>query len=272
MAHNVESLIWSRYVETETNAVKRWYIRRQWQKFEKFEAWAYSAATLTVAVSEADAALMQSRFEVPEVAVVDNGVDTAFFTPQRDVERDPARLLFLGSLDWRPNLDAVQQLLNDIFPAVKARIPQATLSLVGRHPPEWLRAQAATVPGVQVFADVPDVRPFLATCGMLAVPLRIGGGSRLKILEALATGTPVVSTRIGAEGLHLSPARELLVTDGPEGMADAIVDGIRDPEWLRDMAEEGRRRVVAQYDWGQLAEKLDEVWWTATTTPNRIAA
>ena len=272
MAHNVESLIWERYAETETNAVKRWYVRRQWQKFERFEAWAYAAATLTVAVSKDDAALMRQRFDVPEVEVVDNGVDTAFFTPQRDAERDPARLLFLGSLDWRPNLDAVQLLLNDIFPAVRARVPWATLSLVGRRPPDWLEARAAEVPGVRLFADVPDVRPFLATCGMLVVPLRIGGGSRLKILEALATATPVISTRVGAEGLNLTPGRDLIVTNGPEPMADAIVDGIRGYEKLRDTAEDGRRRVLAQYDWGPLADKLDDVWWAATTTPSRIAA
>jgi glycosyltransferase involved in cell wall biosynthesis len=272
MAHNVESLIWERYAETETNAVKRWYVRQQWQKFEKFETWAYSSATMSVAVSPADAELMQKRFDVPEVEVVDNGVDTAYFTPQRDVERDPARILFLGSLDWRPNLDAVNLLLTDIFPKVKARVPNATLSLVGRHPPDWLKSRAAGVPGVRVFADVPDVRPFLATCGMLAVPLRIGGGSRLKILEALASGTPVVSTRIGAEGLNLTPGRDLIVTDGPGEMADAIVEGVRGYEELRDTAEEGRRKVLAQYDWGPLADKLDEVWWTATTTPSRIAA
>ena len=146
------------------------------------------------------------------------------------------------------------------------------LSLVGRHPPEWLKVRAAETPGVHLFADVPDVRPFLATCGMLAVPLRIGGGSRLKILEALATATPVISTRIGAEGLNLTAGRDLIVTDGHEGMADAIVEGIREYEELRDTAEEGRRKVLARYDWGPLADKLDEVWWTATTTPSRIAA
>jgi glycosyltransferase involved in cell wall biosynthesis len=266
MAHNVESLIWRRYMETEANPMKRWYVRQQLQKFETFERWAYSSASAAIAVSEPDAELMRERFGVGEVSVVENGVDTDYFRPQRDVDRDPARVLFLGSLDWRPNQDAVNLLLNDIFPKVRGQVPEATLALVGRHPPDWLRARAAESPGVELYPDVPDVRPFLASCGMLAVPLRIGGGSRLKILEALATGTPVVSTRIGAEGLNLAAGRDLKIAEGIDGMAEAIIRGIRHPYELEDCAERGRRSVLAQYDWSPLAEKLDEVWWTVATT------
>lgn len=263
MAHNVESLIWRRYVEAEQNPVKRWYVRKQWHKFERFERWAMGAATTSVAVSPDDAALMRERFGVVHPTVVENGVDTAYFRPQRDVDRAPDRILFLGSLDWRPNLDAVTLLLNSIFPAVRAKVPTATLALVGRHPPEWLHTRAAATPGVELYADVPDVRPFLATCGMLAVPLRIGGGSRLKILEALATATPVVSTRVGAEGLTLTPGRDLVVTDGPERMADAIVQGVRRPDELAEQAERGREEVLERYDWAPLAERLDAVWRAA---------
>lgn len=272
MAHNVESLIWRRYAETEANPMKRWYVRKQLEKFEAFEKWAYSNASVPVAVSDEDAALMQEQFGVGEVAVVENGVDTEFFRPQRDVERDPSRLLFLGSLDWRPNQDGVNLLLNEIFPRVRREVPNATLALVGRHPPEWLRVQAAATPGVRLHANVPDVRPFLATCGMLVVPLRIGGGSRLKILEALASGTPVVSTRIGAEGLKLTHGRDLHIADGSEELAAAIVRGIRHPYELEDAAENGRRVVLQQYDWNQLAEKMDEVWWTAATAATPAAA
>jgi len=272
MAHNVESLIWRRYTEAEANPVRRWYVRRQWQKFERFEAWAYTNATTTVAVSQEDAALMQQRFGAAAVEVVDNGVDTAYFRPQRDVDRDPANVLFLGSLDWRPNLDAVQQLLDDILPLVLTRLPNVTLTLVGRHPPDWLRQRVKATPGVELFADVPDVRPFLARCGRLAVPLRIGGGSRLKILEALATATPVVSTTVGAEGLRLEPGRDLIVADSPERMADAIVEGVRRPEELQDTAEHGRQRVTARYDWGPLADHLDDIWQATARSGSRTAA
>jgi glycosyltransferase involved in cell wall biosynthesis len=260
MAHNVESLIWRRYAEAEPNPVKRWYVRRQWHKFERFERWAYAAATAAVAVSPDDAALMRDRFGVADPQVVENGVDTAYFRPHRDVERDPARFLFLGSLDWRPNLDAVRLLLDDIFPRVRFVLPNATLALVGRHPPAWLRDRAAATPGVELHADVPDVRPYLATCGALAVPLRIGGGSRLKILEALASGTPVVSTRVGAEGLALVPGRDYLLADGAEAFAAALVDAARRPDETQETADHGRAAVLARYDWAGLADRLDAVW------------
>jgi glycosyltransferase involved in cell wall biosynthesis len=263
MAHNVESLIWQRLAEAEPNPLKRWYVRRQFRKFERFERWAYSACACAIAVSEEDARLMRERFAARRVAVVDNGVDTATFVPGPHDDRDPRRVLFLGSLDWRPNLDAARLLLDEIFPRVRAQEPRATLALVGRRPAAWLRERASAVPGVELHADVPDVRPFLANAGMLAVPLRIGGGSRLKILEALAAGVPVVSTRVGAEGLHLEPGRHFTPADGPEAMARGILQLIRDPDAARRQAAAGREAVLERYDWSGLADKLEDVWLRA---------
>jgi glycosyltransferase involved in cell wall biosynthesis len=272
MAHNVESLIWQRYTLAEPNPVKRWYVRRQWQKFERFERWSYRAATVSIAVSRDDARLMREQYQARRVEVVENGVDIDFFKPQRDVDRNPAALLFLGSLDWRPNLDAVSLLLDDIFPRVRAAHPAATLSIVGRRPPAWLTSRASAVPGVRVFADVPDVRPFLATSGMMVVPLRIGGGSRLKILESLAAETPVVSTRIGAEGLQLEPDRHLTIAETPGDMVAAILAAIRRPEEMQEAAEHGRRVVLARYSWKPLAERLSNIWESASAVPAAVLA
>src|SRR5688500_15265705 len=129
-----------------------------------------------------------------------------------------------------------------------------------RNPPAALVRDARAQAGVEIHADVPDVRPFLARSGVMAVPLRIGGGSRLKILEALATGLPVVSTRVGAEGLRLTAGRELAVVERVEGMAAALVDCVRDPDAARAMAACGRRLVLERYDWDVLADKLECIW------------
>src|SRR5439155_175599 len=269
---NVESLIWRRYHEAEPNPLKRWFVRRQWLKFERFEQWAYSEASAAIAVSSDDAELMQRRFGIDDVAVVENGVDTAYFRPQRDIDRDPARLLFLGSLDWRPNLDAIRLLLDTIFPRVKRQVPNATLALVGRHPPDWLRTRAARDDGVELHANVADVRPFLASCGMLVVPLRIGGGSRLKILEALAGEVPVVSTRVGAEGLCLEPGEHLTVVEDVDDLVPALVAAVRNPGAARARAVRGRQRVLERYDWDVLAGQMEQAWVRCVTRHSKPGA
>jgi glycosyltransferase involved in cell wall biosynthesis len=260
MAHNVESVIWQRYHETETSPFKRWYIGRQWRKYRDFERRAVREAELTVAVSEVDAERFRRDFGATRVEVVDNGVDTDYFRPQ-PVARDPHRLLFLGSLDWRPNLDGVEQLLRHVFPAVRAAEPGARLWVVGRNPPAALRREVAGLEGVELIANVPDVRPYLAGCGALVVPLRIGGGSRLKILEALAMNAPVVSTRIGAEGLDLAPAQHFTAVEDVREMAQAVIETIRGPREAQEQAERGRRQVLRLYDWGPLADRLERAWW-----------
>jgi glycosyltransferase involved in cell wall biosynthesis len=269
VAHNVESLIWQRYAETEANRLRRWYIHRQWRKFRRFEARALAAAERTVAVSELDASRLRDDLGVHRTDVVENGVDTGYFHPQPAL-RHPARILFLGSLDWRPNLDAVGLLLDEVFPAVQRQVPQATLCLVGRHPPAWLRQRAAETPGVQLHATVPDVRPFLASCGLMVVPLRVGGGSRLKILEALAMQTPVVSTRIGAEGLCLEEGHHLKIVEEIADLPEAVIAAIRDPDSVREQAACGREVVLRRYDWDVLADRMEQVWLSAAGAPAEV--
>jgi glycosyltransferase involved in cell wall biosynthesis len=259
MAHNVESVIWQRYRETESNPLKRWYIGRQWKKFERFEREALGEADMTIAVSGLDAERFRTEFGVANVDVVDNGVDTAYFRPFDEI-REPGTLLFLGSLEWRPNLDGVAQMIEHVLPAVRREEPEARLLLVGRNPPDWLKRLADATPNVELHGNVPDVRPFLARAGMLVVPLRIGGGSRLKILEALVSGTPVVSTRVGAEGLDLEPGRHFVQSEDIGDLASGILDLIRDPMRARAQADEGRAQVLRLYDWDRLADRMEQLW------------
>jgi len=260
IAHNVESMIWQRYHQTETALLKRWYIKQQWRKFERFERRAFAAATRVVAVSEEDAALIRDRFGGRNVDVVENGIDRRFFEAVQP-DHDPQSILFLGSLDWRPNLDAIGLLLDRIFPAVRAAQPSARLYLVGRKPSPALVRKVRDLAGVELHADVPDVRPFLARSGVMVVPLRIGGGSRLKILEAMAAGLPVISTRVGAEGLELVPGEDYIAADEAEAIAAALLAQMRDPRPAQAMAARVRASVLDRYDWDSLADQLERAWF-----------
>ena len=265
IAHNVDTLIWQRYFENERGILKKAFLKSQWHKFRRFEQQAFRQATRVVAVSEQDASLIREQFGQPNVDVVDNGVDRAFFE-QVTGHRNPSRILFLGALDWRPNIDAIGLLLDTIFPVVRAQETNAKLVIVGRNPSAGLIERIRRVPGVELHANVADVRPYLAESGAMAVPLRIGGGSRLKILEALACGLPVVSTRVGAEGLLLTPGEHYVQAD-VVGMAAALVQAIRQPVEAQAMAARGRRIVQDTYDWGSLAAKLEATWEKALGRP-----
>jgi glycosyltransferase involved in cell wall biosynthesis len=259
MAHNVDTLIWQRYHENATGLLRRAYLAQQWRKFARFERAAFGRADRIVAVSDADATLIRTQFGQGAVDVVDNGIDRGYLEQAPTVPRDPRTILFLGALDWRPNLDAVDLLLDQIFPQVRKAAPDARLWIVGRHPPASLAERVQAVAGVELHANVVDVRPYLASSGVMAVPLRIGGGSRLKILEALACGLPVVATRVGAEGLHLTAGVDYVQAE-PAGMAAALLQALRQPEAVQAQAERGRRVVVENYDWDVLARKLEASW------------
>lgn len=258
-AHNVESLIWKRYFQNEGNPLKRWFIRNQWKKLDRFEKEVFQTANETVFVSEPDSLLGSQEYGCVNGQVVDNGVDTGFFVPDPGQQRRPHELLFLGSLDWRPNVDGVQLLVEKILPEIVRSNPQVHLNIVGRKPADWLIELIARTGNVTLYADVPDVRPFLQICGMLVVPLRIGGGSRLKILEALACQTPVISTQVGAEGLHLAAGQHFVVAD-EKNMARRVIDCIEDFEQLSRTAVAGRDTVLNRYDWKVLSRKLEELW------------
>jgi polysaccharide biosynthesis protein PslH len=258
-AHNVESQIWQRYAENETNPGKRWYIREQCRKFTRFERNAFSLANLSIFVSETDAELARSQYGAQRIAVIENGVDTDYFQPEFS-NRDPFHLLILGSLDWRPNVDGINQFMETVFPRLVLCEPRFHLTIVGRNPDRrWAEALCRNE-RVSLHANVPDVRPHIARAGALVVPLRIGGGSRLKILEAAASGLPVISTRVGAEGLDFRPGNHFLETSDIGALEQAILKFLKDPERARTHAAAARQLVDTQYSWQLLAEKMERVW------------
>lgn len=256
-AHNIEAVIWERYVENERRPWVRLVLRSQLAKVVRFESCLPSVFDWCVTVSREDCLEMQRRYGAQRVMVVPNGVDPEYYAPLPD-PNEPA-LTYIGSLDWRPNQDAVRWLLESIWPLVRREIACASLSIVGRKPPEWMR-QLCNQAGVSLDADVADIRPYLGAASLVVVPLRIAGGSRLKILEAMATGRCVVSTSIGAEGLDAVHGRDIVIADDPARFAHECVTLLKDPIRRAALARSARSLVELGYSWRRISRSLEDAW------------
>ena len=259
--HNVESEIWRRHVETAGNAVSRRLLQTQWRRMLRFERAALGRFDLVLAVSDADRQTFGRLFPdalTAPVHVVATGVDTTYFAPINDRQPEKrAHLVFTGSMDWLPNEDGMHYFVREILPRIRQLEPDATLSIIGRSPTPAVRRLAAEH-GVRVTGSVDDVRPHVAEGSVYVVPLRIGGGTRLKIFEAMAMGKAVVSTTIGAEGLPVTPEQHIVIADGPQQFADAVVRLVRDDEMRRRLEVEARKLVVERYDWSAVAHDFED--------------
>jgi polysaccharide biosynthesis protein PslH len=253
--HNVEFMIWKRLSAIERSPLRRALLEIEWRKVRAREAAACAASDLTIAVSEEDRRRLHALAPRARVASIPTGVDTSYFHPNGDAEL-PNRIVFTGSMDWRPNEDAVLYFIDMILPRIRREIPNASLAIVGRRPTDRLRA-AARRAGALVSGTVDDVRPYVAEAAVFVVPLRAGGGTRLKIFEALAMEKAVVSTTVGAEGLAVTPGREFMAADDPLDFARAVVALLRDPVRRKDLGRAGRRLVQERYSWAQVAREFE---------------
>lgn len=251
--HNVEAMIWERHAAVATSALKREYMREQWRRMERFERAECRRFDHVVAVSPQDAAVMRDRYQVTRVSDVPTGVDVEYFTPAARAERNPLELVFTGSMDWMPNDDAMTWFATDILPRVRSRIPGVKVTVVGRTPSARLTALAGEH-GIEVTGRVPDVRPFLERASAFIVPMRVGGGTRLKIYEAMAMGLPVISTAIGAEGLPVRDGDSVVLRDGAEPFADAVVSLLQDDAARSRIGTTGQRLVREKFAWSGVAD------------------
>jgi glycosyltransferase involved in cell wall biosynthesis len=234
-------------------------LRQQWRRMQRFEARALARSDLVVAVSDADAATFSRLYPGAArrpVHVVPTGVDTDYFRPSAKAARR-GHLVFTGSMDWLPNEDGVLYFAHEIFPRIRAAEPGVTLSIVGRAPTPAVR-RLSELPGIEVTGRVEDVRPYIADGNVYVVPLRVGGGTRLKIFEAMAMGRAVVSTTIGAEGLPVTSGRDIAIADDPVEFAGAVVRLIRDEETRRGLEVAARRLVRERYDWSVVAQEFEQ--------------
>lgn len=257
-SHNVEYMIWRRLRDNEPSWLKRLLLNIEWRKMRRAEKHACNVAKATIAVSAEDAIKLQEICSSAHIDSVSTGVDIDYFTTDRTAFRNPFAIVFSGSMDWHPNEDAMLYFMKDVLPIVRAEIPEATLSIVGRHPSSRLRT-AAMLAGVEVTGTVPDIRPWLDKASVYIVPLRIGGGTRLKIYEALAMGMPVVSTTIGAEGLSLVDDVHLLRADSTAAFAASIVTLLRNPALRTSLGEAGRQLMEENYGWSTIAQQFESL-------------
>lgn len=246
--HNVEAEIFERHATQARNVAMRSVWRSQARKMQRFEATMLPQFTAVVAVSERDASAFRQRCGIAAPSVIPTGVDLDYFASQPKAS-DPAAptLVFTGSMDWAANIDGITYFLQAIWPLVIARVPQARFTVVGRNPPPALVERGRAAGGVSFTGLVDDVRPFVRSADVFVIPLRVGGGTRIKAYEAIAMGRPVVSTAVGIEGLSLQSDEHFLQRDDAAGFADAVVELLRDPVRAAEMAQRARRFVEARF-------------------------
>ncbi len=263
--HNAEFLLQKRIARAEI-AARGWsagavYSSIQWRKLRRFERQVCRQSDRVVCVSEADAAAIQQLAPTSKIHIIPNGVDTEFYWLEKVTSRHlpPHTLVFTGTMDFRPNVDAMLWFAQDVLPLIKPRVPDVQVYIVGQRPHARLDVLRAD-PAITLTGAVDDTRPYIAAASVYIVPLRMGGGTRLKLLEALSLQAPVVSTTLGAEGFAVTGGEQLLLADDAASFARSVVELIDDRVRARSLGASGRLFAVQHYDWRNIVPKFEEVY------------
>lgn len=255
--HNVECEIWRRHAETETNPLKRLVYGMEFRRMRVYEKAIVEKFSHVIAVSERDRKLMSEWVDAARITVMPTGVDLEQYAPAAPKpDGSTLQVIFVGAMDWEPNIDGVEYFCRKIWPMVLAKMPNARFRIVGRNPDARVLSLAGET--VEVTGSVPFVIEHLREATVVVVPLRIGGGTRLKIYEAMAAGKAVVSTSVGAEGLDVHHGRDIVLSDDPSNFAECVVSLIRDVEYRRRI-EAAAAELVEQYGWPLVAVKFAEI-------------
>jgi len=258
--HNIETDIAKRFIKHNSSLIKRVSVfLLQYRKLLKYEPSVCKHFNRCLTVSELDKAYIEKMAPEAQVRVIPNGVDLDYFKSQ-DKETPQKALVFTGAMDWIANEDAMLYFCNDILSLVKVKIPDIKLYIVGRNPSAKAQKLSKGRTDVIITGKVKDVRPYIVKSSVYIVPLRIGGGSRLKILEALAMKKAVVSTSVGCEGLNVSHEKNIIVADTPEAFARRTIGLLENKKLREQMGEAGRRLVEAQYGWDAISKRLCRIY------------
>jgi len=265
--HNIESELMLRYSKREPNLLRRAYAGKTARLMSEFERRATREFDAHVVVSERDALRLRALNPGARVFVIENGVDTAHYSDAlietdasspRNVPRKN-RIVFVGSMDYHANIEGAVKFAREVMPRLRAHQPDLVFTIVGRNPSREVR-ELAQNPGIEVTGTIDDVRPYYRKAVAAVVPLNVGGGSRLKILEAMAAGVPVVSTTLGAEGLNVEHDKNILIADTNDELIEAIVRVVESEEQRKQLVGAGRALVSSRYDWSTLGANLFEIY------------
>jgi glycosyltransferase involved in cell wall biosynthesis len=256
--HNVETTIWKRHVEQSQSLAKKFYFQLQASKMENYERKICLQSKHVIAVSEIDAERMKTMFGVKGVTSVPTGVDLEYFAAPGTTPH-VADMIFSGSMDWLPNVDAVEHFVREVLPLIREQLPSATFTIAGRSPDARVLKAVQGFTGVSVTGKVDDMRPYLWGSRISVVPIRIGGGTRLKIYECMAAGLPVVSTKVGAEGLCYQDGADIAIADDPHSFAAACVRLLRTESLRHSMADSALKRAQNEFSWEAVSREFEAV-------------
>ena len=256
--HNVEAVIPRRHYEIAKNPISKVFWWLQWRKMERYEKATCQRFHGIVTVSESDKRILETHYGARNVFAIPTGVDTGFFSPGVGQPVGNS-LVFTGSMDWLPNEDALLYFAKDILGKVKQKIPTVTLTVVGRNPSRHLQQELSRSPEIQVVGWVPDVRPYISSHAVYIIPLRIGGGTRIKAYEALAMGKAMVSTTVGVEGLPVRHGEHLEIADTADEFASAVVALLRDMRRRTLLGNAARDFVRENFSWEKAGQTFAEI-------------
>lgn len=262
-AHNAEHVLQQRAQSADRGRPGRrlaaLYSRLQVPRLKDLERDLCRTVDGVSVVSSEDAAALAALAPGVRPVVVANGIELRAYDMPAPIATEPGRVVFTGKMDYRPNVDAMTWFVGDVWPTIRAQAPEATFWIVGQAPTPAVRALGGR-DGVHVTGAVDDTRPFIAGARVYVAPLRMGGGTRFKLLEALALRRPVVSTHIGAEGFPLQNGRDALLADGPQAFADAVCRILCEPDLGDRLGAAGRALIAARYDWAAIVPHLETLW------------
>lgn len=256
--HNIESTIIKRYADTEKNIVKKIFALIEYRKFRKLEQKIWARFDCCIACSALDKKLMQEKSKDINAVVVNNGVESSYFNPD-SYRIDKDTLVYSGQIGWHPNEDAVIYFVKNIYPLIKKEKPSVKFLIVGDKPSERIKDLSKSDKSIIVTGFVQDVREYIGKANVFIVPLRIGAGTRIKILEALSMKKIIVTTSIGCEGLEVEDNRHLLIRDEPKDFSKAVLDILENKPDYQNLGEDGRKLIQEKYDWNVVFNSLDEV-------------